>query len=402
MSRTLTVVTDDVKAKWVGDLVSASAALENIRVDVKEEHCCGAEGRCSDVLIDVGGIPSGLSFIQRCRECSPDANIFVAANAEPWPDFREAYRLGATDVIPKNGFENEEEVGRFLKRMVARPRIILADNNEELRETWRDLLSEEYEVLEAASPAEARRILAMGNVDLAILDIRLVDDSDELDTSGLEVAKATSIPVIFLTNYPTSESVSAALHRRLNGRQLAAEFIHKHEPVDVLLEAARRILRHYFAPADSKTRSGDRLTQSENPASGLFWAMAQLREALEEISSGYHDVVSREHAWRAFQRLATEALWDSVKDLEDDPYRQQLADVLDAAIARLQAFQLEEKHLSAIDLTLSLLSAPEATEEDVDACQNAWRDVGVDTLPSLGEAFEEWLASSEMRLEHAG
>ncbi len=136
--------------------------------------------------------------------------------------------------------------------------------------------------------------------------------------------------------------------------------------------------------------------------SDLRRVMDQLRETREEISSGYRDVVSREHAWRAFQRLATGALWDAVKDLEDDPYRQHLADVLDAAIARLQAFHLEEKHLSAIDMTLECLSAPEATEEDVDACQNAWRDVGVDTLPSLGEAFEEWLASSELRLEHAG
>ena len=76
--------------------------------------------------------------------------------------------------------------------------------------------------------------------------------------------------------------------------------------------------------------------------------------------------------------------------------------MLDAAIAKLQAFQLEEKHLSAIDLTLALLSASEVTEQDVDSCENAWRDVGVDTLPSLGEALEEWLESSELRHDHAG
>ncbi len=130
-------------------------------------------------------------------------------------------------------------------------------------------------------------------------------------------------------------------------------------------------------------------------------ALAQLKTAREELRSSYPDLVRREHAWRSFKQLANEPLWATVEDLEDDTYRRQLADVLDAAVAGLQAFQLDKKHLSALDLTLSCLSEASITERNVDACENAWRHAGVDTLPSLKESFEEWLASSAADLEHA-
>ncbi len=74
--------------------------------------------------------------------------------------------------------------------------------------------------------------------------------------------------------------------------------------------------------------------------------------------------------------------------------------MLDAAVSKLEAFQLNERHLSVIDSTLSRLSAREVTERDVDLCEDEWRNANVDTLPSLGEAFEEWLESTYSGLEH--
>ncbi len=130
--------------------------------------------------------------------------------------------------------------------------------------------------------------------------------------------------------------------------------------------------------------------------------LGQLMATLQDIRAGYRDVSRREHAWRSFQQIVTTSLWQAVENLDTDPYRQQLADVLDAAVTRLQAFQLGDEVFSAIEHTLARLSATHVSEQDVDACENTWRAADVDTIPSLGEAFEQWLASCDPDPEDAG
>ncbi len=120
----------------------------------------------------------------------------------------------------------------------------------------------------------------------------------------------------------------------------------------------------------------------------------RLRTARDQVSESYSDIAHRELTWREFQELACGSLWATVEKLEDDPYRQQLADVLDAAVSQLEAFQLDEKHLAAIDSTLSSLAATTVTEHAVDACGQEWQAAEVATVPALRAAFEEWLASS--------
>jgi hypothetical protein len=79
-----------------------------------------------------------------------------------------------------------------------------------------------------------------------------------------------------------------------------------------------------------------------------------------------------------------------------------LADVLDAAVSKLEAFQLKAHHFSAIESTLTRLSAESVEEQDVDDCENEWRAADVDTLPSLREAFEEWLRNTPLGIESVG
>ncbi len=135
---------------------------------------------------------------------------------------------------------------------------------------------------------------------------------------------------------------------------------------------------------------------------GLQPVLEQLRTVRAEVHEGYSDVARRELTWRSFQQLATGPLWTAVEHLEDDPYRQQLADVLDAAVGGLEAFQLDERHFAAIDSTLSRLSAPTVTEDAVDACENEWQAAEVATVPALRAAFEEWLATSYPGIEDGG
>lgn len=81
-------------------------------------------------------------------------------------------------------------------------RILFADNDPDFLETRSGFLKEEgYEVVMASSPTDARRKLEQGGIDLAILDVRLTNDDDEKDTSGLALAKAIghAVPKIILT-----------------------------------------------------------------------------------------------------------------------------------------------------------------------------------------------------------
>jgi hypothetical protein len=74
---------------------------------------------------------------------------------------------------------------------------------------------------------------------VAVVDIRLVDDTDEKDVSGLTLAKETdpSIPKIILTGFPTYDAVREALGPSLNGLPLAVGFVAKNEGLYKLLAA---------------------------------------------------------------------------------------------------------------------------------------------------------------------
>lgn len=146
------------------------------------------------------------------------------------------------------------------------------------------------------------------------------------------------------------------------------------------------------APREEQWRGGT--SPESNEVNGFQGVLVQLQAALEEVQAGYLDLTRRELAWSAFRDLVTGSLWETVEHLEDDPYRQQLADVLDAAVTKLEAFQLSERHFSAVDFTLARLSTRLPNEADVEACEDAWQTAEVDTIPKLQEAFGEWLTNS--------
>jgi DNA-binding response OmpR family regulator len=98
--------------------------------------------------------------------------------------------------------------------------ILMADNLKDFLDERREFLEQAgYTVITAHNPLDAERILERSGIDLAIMDIRLVDDDDPEDTSGLELARkfGQKIPIIMLTGYPTWENVKTALGRDLEG-----------------------------------------------------------------------------------------------------------------------------------------------------------------------------------------
>jgi CheY-like chemotaxis protein len=123
--------------------------------------------------------------------------------------------------------------------------ILFADNDSDFLRTRVEFLEQEgYHVIPALNLTEARRVLERDGIDLAILDIRLEDDDDEKDVSGLILAKevARSVPKIILTGFPSHKYVREALRPQLEGLPAAVDFVAKREGPETLLRAIRKAL----------------------------------------------------------------------------------------------------------------------------------------------------------------
>lgn len=123
--------------------------------------------------------------------------------------------------------------------------ILLADNEPSFLNTRAKFLEEQgYRVLKAARLEAAKQLLGEEYIYLAILDIRLENDDDEKDFSGLTLAKDPAyraVPKIILTGFPSTQVVKEALGVALDGLPPAVDFVAKSEGQDVLLEAVQRV-----------------------------------------------------------------------------------------------------------------------------------------------------------------
>lgn len=129
---------------------------------------------------------------------------------------------------------------------MSKGKLLLSDNDLDFLTILAEHLTRDgYEVVTANSSAEARRILEHGEIDLAILDIRLTNDNDENDITGLVLAKsiAPEIPKIIQTRFPTYEAVREALGSSFEGIPTAVDFVTKQEGPEALLTAIKSALK---------------------------------------------------------------------------------------------------------------------------------------------------------------
>ena len=98
---------------------------------------------------------------------------------------------------------------------MSRLRILFADNNPLFLKIRSELLEKAgFRNIRVSLSVEEARNLRDELVDIAVFDIRLEDDLDSNDTSGLDLAKDPayrSVPKIILTAHPTYEHVREAL-----------------------------------------------------------------------------------------------------------------------------------------------------------------------------------------------
>ncbi len=119
--------------------------------------------------------------------------------------------------------------------------VLFADNSPDFLDTRAEALEKAgYKVLKARSLEEAQRLLSESRVHLAIIDIRLVNDEDERDVSGLTLATKEvfrHVPKVMLTKYATYEAVRQALGHALDELPAAVDFVAKQEGMKALTKA---------------------------------------------------------------------------------------------------------------------------------------------------------------------
>ena len=197
--------------------------------------------------------------------------------------------------------------------------ILLADNLTRALETRAEFLQKAgYRVIKAGTYDEVLQHLTNSWVHLAVLDMRLVDDNDTEDESGLELAeneKFRAIPKIILTGFPTYASVREALTPFPDGAPKAVAFLAKEEGLDALLEAIEVAFRtHVRRDRDLKivwnpppTLSFHHLAAVFEPALDpihLPARLAELEDLFRKLFYGVQQITLLGAAWQRPGRVA--------------------------------------------------------------------------------------------------
>jgi len=142
-------------------------------------------------------------------------------------------------------------------------RILFADNDPDFLNTRAEFLERGgYDVVKAINLSESEWLLRNAYIHLAILDIRMQNDDDDRDESGLTLVKQveySSIPKIILTDHESADAVRAALKRQFGEFAAAVDFIYKAEGPEILISAVddaftRHVRINWDLAIDGKAR----------------------------------------------------------------------------------------------------------------------------------------------------
>lgn len=174
-----------------------------------------------------------------CKDCDIPANV----SPIQYIDMRESYKKGLDQIL--------EHIKQEGFRIADLPKtILMIDNDLDLLHRSKQLLGMlDYQITTANSPEEARSKMCTMRIDVIILGLRLIDQLDAEDNTGLLLAITRTdplIPIIIYTAFPDFKIVRELLIPRGNYSPLATDVITKMEGPEALVKAIERTLNSHF------------------------------------------------------------------------------------------------------------------------------------------------------------
>ena len=123
--------------------------------------------------------------------------------------------------------------------------IMIVDNSKQyLDELSENLSRANYSVLKCANEKVAKETLSKNDIDLAIVDLKLKNDADPSDKSGVDLLSyiGNQIPKILISAYPEPNIIAETLRAR-EGGVLAHDFIAKSLGMSTIRDSVSRTLR---------------------------------------------------------------------------------------------------------------------------------------------------------------
>lgn len=162
---------------------------------------------------------------------------------------------------------------------MAKETLLLADNDPEfLRMLGPKLTDAGYAVIWAENPIQARSVLTDRGIDLAILDLRLEDNHDKGDVSGLTIARdvARTVPKIIISEYASLDDVRDDLGLSVvDGLPNVVRFVKKEQGVEAILKAIEEgllLTPHFQMALNNLTgKLGDYYSDARTEARHYVW-----------------------------------------------------------------------------------------------------------------------------------
>ncbi len=274
--------------------------------------------------------------------------------------------------------------------------ILVADNDRDFVEARSEFLEMGgYRVLKAYAPEEAREILDRELIHLAILDIRLTDDTDETDTSGLRLAQELayrSLPKIMLTGFPSVDAIKAVLKHPPDEPPPAVDFVSKHDGPEAMLEAVDAVFKEHILvnwdlqiyPDPQQHLSFLQLAgilQPNAPDGTLVHRPVELKDLFRRLLHGYHHVRLDRLFWQESGRFCLSLLTQS-------PQRATGGRLLVCSTLELFRRELERVREMAPATVTGLQLAGHAETTRFGAVAYALPDTDMETVQSLRGVFQ--------------
>lgn len=179
----------------------------------------------------------------------------------------------------------------------AKATILLADNDTEwLRQQQDAFVEAGFNVLTAGGPSEAEKVLESENVDAVVLDIRLENDDDDKDVSGLSLAEKTAPEVgkVITTRFSTDMTTGQSFKSRIGTGSPFVRYVDKSEGIPAIVAAAKKVVGFSFF-----YRHGweELMAARETQARRKRFAPAMLALLLLALGAGVMAVYSEDLRW---------------------------------------------------------------------------------------------------------